>query len=66
MKNKHRIEFICKTPKGSLETLTVTVEAKARKDRLATLTKQMRVVLEATLFGEAPLTIESCRDYPVK
>ena len=62
---QHRIEFICNTPEGKLKTITVTVEADARKDRLATLTRQMRAVLQATMFAENPLTIEHCRDYPV-
>ncbi len=65
-KNQHRIEFLCMTPEKKLETITITVAAKARPDRLASVVKQMRVVLEATTFAVPPLTIESCRDYPLK
>ena len=62
--NQHRIEFLIKTP-DQLETLTITISANSRQDHLATLTKKIRALLEFTLFTEPPLTIETCRDYPV-
>jgi hypothetical protein len=66
MKNQHRIEFIFKTPETTLETITITVSANSRADRLADLAKKVRGLLELTLFAEPPLSIEHSRDYPLR
>jgi len=65
MKNEHRIEVICKTPQGELETITITVSAKASPGNLAAFAKQLRDFLEIGFAPEEPLTVQAIRDYQV-
>lgn len=63
MKNRHRIEFLFRTPSGEMETLTLTLEANGHPAALGIVAKRMRCVLEEVMEPEKPLILEHTRDY---